>query len=116
MSVLTVTILVENSTLPGSSITPEDGFSAYIEADGIRTLFDTGQSGIFLENAKQLGTDLKPDYIVLSHGTVTIPGLPSLAESPFPKLPVCIGHPHLFYRKFKEETNSASLSIKRHYQ
>ncbi len=103
MSLLTVTILVENTTPPGTGLIPEDGFSAYIEADGTRILFDTGQSGIFLENAKKLGINLKPDYIVLSHGHRDhTGGLPSLADSPLPKLPVCIGHPHLFYRKFKK--------------
>jgi 7,8-dihydropterin-6-yl-methyl-4-(beta-D-ribofuranosyl)aminobenzene 5'-phosphate synthase len=102
MNVLTVTILAENTTLPGISLTPEDGFSAYVEADGTRTLFDTGQSGIFLENTKKLGISLEPDYIVLSHGHRDhTGGLTALVESPFPKLPVCIGHSHIFYPKIK---------------
>ncbi len=103
MSLLTVTILVENTTLPGTGLTPEDGFSAYIEADGTSILFDTGQSGIFLENAKKLGINLNPDYLVLSHGHRDhTGGLAALSDTTFPQPPVCIGHPHLFYRKFKK--------------
>jgi 7,8-dihydropterin-6-yl-methyl-4-(beta-D-ribofuranosyl)aminobenzene 5'-phosphate synthase len=102
MSVLTVTILVENNTPPGINLTSEDGFSVYIEADGTHTLFDTGQSGIFLANAKKLGINLEPDFIVLSHGHRDhTGGLTALMNIPFPVLPVCIGHPYLFYPKIK---------------
>ncbi len=41
--------------------------SFYIEAD-INVLFDSGPDSTFLENAKRLNLELKPEYTVLSHG------------------------------------------------
>jgi 7,8-dihydropterin-6-yl-methyl-4-(beta-D-ribofuranosyl)aminobenzene 5'-phosphate synthase len=49
----------------------EHGLSFYIESDdGLRILFDTGQSGdVLLHNARLAGVNLSGlDYIVLSHG------------------------------------------------
>ncbi|MBN2251575.1 MAG: MBL fold metallo-hydrolase [Candidatus Altiarchaeota archaeon] len=47
----------------------EHGLSIYFEKDGKKILFDTGQSGLFLENAGKMGLDPGSlDYIVLSHG------------------------------------------------
>jgi 7,8-dihydropterin-6-yl-methyl-4-(beta-D-ribofuranosyl)aminobenzene 5'-phosphate synthase len=47
----------------------EWGFSAYVEADGRRLLFDTGaRPRTVLENARELGIDLaRVDTVVLSH-------------------------------------------------
>ena len=47
----------------------EHGLSLYIEENGKKYLFDTGQSGVFLKNAKELGVNLENlDGIILSHG------------------------------------------------
>ncbi len=47
----------------------EHGLSLYIEENGKKYLFDTGQSGVFLKNAKELGVNLEHlDGIILSHG------------------------------------------------
>ena len=47
----------------------EHGISFYIEKDGHKMLFDTGQSGTFIENTKQLQIDLSDlEYVILSHG------------------------------------------------
>jgi len=47
----------------------EHGLSIWIQKDDINILFDTGQSELFSQNAKQLGIDLsKADMLVLSHG------------------------------------------------
>lgn len=46
----------------------EHGLSLYIESNGVRILFDTGQSSAFIQNADTLGIDLsKVDFAVLSH-------------------------------------------------
>jgi len=66
---LRITTLVENSTGEHHALIGEHGISFYIEKDGHRILFDTGQSNAFLLNAFQMNiklTDL--DFIVLSHG------------------------------------------------
>jgi 7,8-dihydropterin-6-yl-methyl-4-(beta-D-ribofuranosyl)aminobenzene 5'-phosphate synthase len=53
----------------GQKLTAEHGLSLYIEMDQRRILFDTGQSGRFMENAEVLGIDLSAvDTVVLSHG------------------------------------------------
>lgn len=50
-------------------ILAEHGLSLYIEENGKKYLFDTGQSGVFLKNADELGVDLGTlDGIILSHG------------------------------------------------
>ena len=47
----------------------DDGFSAYIEVENNKILFDVGPSEKFMKNAEKLGLDLnKVDTIVLSHG------------------------------------------------
>jgi len=47
----------------------EHGLSIFIEHDGKRVLFDTGQSGQLVLNAEKLKIDLSlVDYLVLSHG------------------------------------------------
>ena len=64
-----ITTLIENSPGEHHALKAEHGISFFIEKDGHRILFDTGQSGTFIENAKQLKTDLTSlEYVVLSHG------------------------------------------------
>ena len=47
----------------------EHGLSIYIETENKKILFDTGQSGMFLQNAKKLGIAIEDiDSLVLSHG------------------------------------------------
>ena len=52
-----------------SSLKKDWGFSAFIEYNGKRILFDTGNNAdIFAENVKALGIDLKKlDFAVISH-------------------------------------------------
>lgn len=46
----------------------EWGFSAFIEKDNIKILFDFGTSDVYVKNAEVLGIDLeKVDFLVLSH-------------------------------------------------
>lgn len=60
--------LVENLTNQ-QGIFAEHGLSIYIETDHQKILFDTGQSGLFLQNAEKMGIDIKDiDLLVLSHG------------------------------------------------
>lgn len=61
-----IIFLVDNN--PGPICPGEHGLSVLIKAD-TTLLFDTGQSGLFLENATHLGIDLDHvDTAVLSHG------------------------------------------------
>jgi 7,8-dihydropterin-6-yl-methyl-4-(beta-D-ribofuranosyl)aminobenzene 5'-phosphate synthase len=63
-----ITVLVEDRSSRGDLIA-EHGLSLWVEADGLRILFDTGQSGAFLSNAHVLGVAAeRPDALVLSHG------------------------------------------------
>ncbi len=62
-----ITVLSENTSRCG--FPAEHGLSLYVETLRHRFLFDTGQSGLFSENAGRLGIDLKTvDFVVLSHG------------------------------------------------
>ncbi len=62
-----ITILVDNKASEG--LAAEHGLSLWIEADGKRVLFDTGQSAAFAANALALGVKLATaDIVVLSHG------------------------------------------------
>lgn len=60
--------LVEN-TAGSEAVGAEHGLSLYIETARHRLLFDMGQTGLFAENAAQMGIDLAAvDVAVLSHG------------------------------------------------
>jgi len=52
-----------------SSLKKDWGFSAFVEYNGKRVLFDTGNSAdIFAQNVKALGVDLKKlDFAIISH-------------------------------------------------
>ena len=62
-----VSILVDNEAPPG--LQTEHGFSLWIEADGLKILFDTGQGEALFPNAETLGVRLgEAAFVVLSHG------------------------------------------------
>ena len=65
-----ITIVVENYTPMSKGLLGEHGFSALIEKDGQKILFDTGQSGLALmNNLRILGFDPHElTGVVLSHG------------------------------------------------
>lgn len=66
-----ITTLVENSLGEHLALRNEHGLSFLIEIDTPHTqiLFDTGQSGNFIQNAALLNIDLaRTDQIILSHG------------------------------------------------
>lgn len=64
-----VTTLIENKLGDRKDLYNEHGISVYIEAGGKNILFDTGQSGNFINNAKRLQINLKNlDTVILSHG------------------------------------------------
>ena len=64
---MTISILTDNYS--GGDFPTEHGLSYLIEHNGERILFDTGQSDLFLMNARTMGINLKNiDTIILSHG------------------------------------------------
>jgi len=64
---LNVTVLVDNLAQDG--LVAEFGLSLWIEADGGRILFDTGNGDALAANAARLGVDLgSADAVALSHG------------------------------------------------
>lgn len=63
-----ITTLIENY-VSDQGLFAEHGLSFYIETDKQKILFDTGQTGLFIQNAKKLGVNISDvDSLVLSHG------------------------------------------------
>lgn len=62
-----ITVLTENTSR--GSLGSEHGLSLYIETEDDVILFDTGQTGLFAENAQKLGKDISAvKKCVISHG------------------------------------------------
>lgn len=62
-----IQIIVDNEAKDG--LRAEHGFALWLEVDGQKILFDTGQKDAFLYNADKLNLDLeKADTLILSHG------------------------------------------------
>lgn len=63
-----IVTLVENCVY-GRKLQAEHGLSLYIETPDAKILFDTGQSDLFIRNARFLHVDLREvDMLILSHG------------------------------------------------
>lgn len=61
--------VLNDNRCDNNSLECEHGLSLYVEYDNKKFLFDSGQTDIFLKNAKIMGIDLNNlDFIVLSHG------------------------------------------------
>jgi 7,8-dihydropterin-6-yl-methyl-4-(beta-D-ribofuranosyl)aminobenzene 5'-phosphate synthase len=102
-AVVRITCLV-NDAIGTAALPVEHGLSLLIENGGRTVLFDTGQTGLVVQNALQLGFDLAgTDHIVLSHGHYDhTGGLKTVLEvAPHGLL---FTHPAAFERKFSRST------------
>ncbi len=63
-----IVTLIENLVYK-QGLVAEHGLALYIESENKKILFDTGQSGLFLQNVKKLGINIEDiDILVISHG------------------------------------------------
>lgn len=63
------TLLIENHSLFNKFYNAEHGYSAWIEDEDIKVLYDTAYSDKFILNAEAMGIDLRTaDYVIISHG------------------------------------------------
>ncbi len=99
---LKITTLIENKIGENKNLNIEHGLSMHIQVDGMNILFDTGESGKFIENAEALGIDLnKLDYVLLSHGHYDhTGGFKRLMEEFSPKFKLIVGDT-FFNKKYK---------------
>lgn len=97
---MVVSILTDN--YPGGYTGAEHGLSYLIEHDGLRLMFDTGQSNLFLLNAAIMGIDVvNIDMIILSHGHFDHGN--GLEHLPGGKL-LC--HPDCFVKRYRAADHS----------
>ena len=99
-------VLIDNCTINGRNLKGEGGASYYIEDEDKKFLLDTGASGLFMENAKNLDINLDDiDTVVLSHGHYDhAGGIKDFIESRDDKINI-ICHPLSFNKKKKGNTN-----------
>lgn len=97
-----ITTLIENMPDQDGVLDFEHGFSALVEYDDKKILFDTGQSGAFVKNAKAMNMDLSDiDGVILSHGHYDhTGGVPMLLSQLKKKTSFYIGE-EFFTPKFK---------------
>lgn len=105
-----ITTLIENSQDENKSLKFEHGLSMFIETDNCNILFDTGKSGDFIDNAKNLNIDLKTiDTIVLSHAHYDhCGGVKRLLDS-YNIAPKIIVSEHFFNKKERYHYSNGSL-------
>ncbi len=100
---LKITTLIENEEDNQGNLTCEHGLSLYIEFQGKRILFDTGQTVAFLDNANKMGIDVTAvDYCIVSHGHYDHSGgMERLGEGLSNPLPLYVGK-DFFVNKYKK--------------
>ncbi|MDR1933542.1 MAG: MBL fold metallo-hydrolase [Spirochaetales bacterium] len=112
-----VTLLLENNSLFNRFLNAEHGYSAWIEDEDIKILYDTGYSDKYIKNAEELGIDLrKADYVIISHAHYDHCGglkylLKYYRDKAMARKPVLlVAHPDFFLKKF-EFNWSVSLGL-----
>jgi len=108
MSDIKITILSENTTYK-RGILAEHGLSYLIETKDKKYLFDTGQNGILINNAKILGVSLlNIDAIILSHGHYDhTGGLIDVIQSGVS----IYGHPDIFIKRYSIHSDNTVHDI-----
>ena len=107
MKSVSITILCDNTASMKEGIRAEHGFSALVETDDTKILFDTGQSDVFWHNAEVMGKDLSSvKTVVLSHGHYDhTGGLLSLARAGRPF--TVVGHRDVFAKRYKKQMDGS---------
>ena len=102
---ISITTLVENTVTQGELLRGEHGLSIWVRTGHGDILWDTGQSGLIMENAELLGIPIpETKNIVLSHGHYDHTGglLEVLNSAPNS----CIyAHPDIFIERFTPDTS-----------
>ncbi len=106
-----ITTLVEDTTSE-TGLFAEHGLSFWIEYGGQGVLFDTGKTGLLLENARLLGVDVaRADAIVLSHGHYDHTGGLVAVLDIAPRATI-YAHPAALYPKFvRKDTGTRAIGM-----
>src|SRR6185369_1924914 len=108
-----LTVLCDNSVGPISGALGEHGFAALLEPEvGESLLFDTGQGGTLLHNARKMGKDLSSvRKVVISHGHHDHAGglLPLLEENGNPT--EVFAHEAVFQPRYRVKDTGESFPI-----
>ncbi|MFZ5647411.1 MAG: MBL fold metallo-hydrolase [Bacillota bacterium] len=108
---LTITVLSENTVGSTMGLTGEWGLSLLVETAGKKILFDTGERGNLVANAKALKIDLgSVDALVVSHGHYDHTGGMAAFLNLRGRLPV-YAHPGLFALHHSSPDNPRYIGI-----
>lgn len=120
-ALMRVRVLTDNSTLTDRYFLAEPGFSALLEVEEGKVLFDLGYSDVFLKNARKMDeTLLDLTHVVLSHGHLDhtwglVHLIMTLTEAEIEKRsylrPDLIAHPDVFFTKRSGGTLPESGSL-----
>lgn len=105
-----ITVLADNSVM-GGRLLAEHGLAFWIEIDGRRLLFDTGQGAVLSHNAQNLGVPLEQaDAVILSHGHYDhTGGLPDVLQAA-PQIQL-YAHPVAFEPKYGRSDDGTTHDI-----
>ena len=106
-----ITVLCDNMVGPVGGTLGEHGFAALVEHPGGALLFDTGQGGTLLHNARRMGKDLRQvETVVLSHGHYDHSGglLPLLQDAGGKRV---LAHPAVFAPRYRVKDTGESTAI-----